>query len=76
MTDTTRRKLMMHYPISKLHLVHSTITTFKIKLKAVQIYLLFGGGGVLQDTQAHDRTSIELGHEQCNGSDNALLKMI
>ena len=34
MTDMTRGKLMMHYPILKLHLVHSTITTFKSKLKA------------------------------------------
>jgi hypothetical protein len=25
---------LMHYPISKLHLVHSTITTFKSKFKA------------------------------------------
>ena len=34
MTDMTRGKLMMHYPILNLHLVHSTITTFKSKLKA------------------------------------------
>ena len=28
MTNMTRGKLMMHYSISKLHIVHSTITTF------------------------------------------------
>ena len=31
---TWQEELMMHYPISKLHLVHSTITTFKSKFKA------------------------------------------
>jgi hypothetical protein len=32
MTDITIGKLLMHYPILKLHLVHS-MTTFKSELK-------------------------------------------